>query len=45
MTYSKICASALAVMLALGAAACDKTIRGAGQDIKDSGQAVKSATR
>ncbi|ODN69857.1 entericidin A/B family lipoprotein [Methylobrevis pamukkalensis] len=45
MRTSKIIAAAAVVVFGLGVAACDKTVRGVGQDMRDTGNAVEGAAR
>ncbi|ODN69858.1 EncA/B family entericidin [Methylobrevis pamukkalensis] len=42
---SKLLATALILAFGLGLSACDKTIRGIGGDMRDTGQAVQDAAR
>jgi Predicted small secreted protein len=45
MKLSKIALFGIAAVFALSVAACDNTIRGAGRDIQDTGDAVQDAAR
>lgn len=40
---NRVVSLSLALMLMVGLAACDKTVRGAGQDLKDTANAVEDA--